>query len=115
MILDLSPSSLLCHEEVEENQVHELCARIVAEGGIKTPLLVDYKTYVVLDGHHRLQVAKTLNLVSIPCQMVNYDNDAMVQLASWKENVRLTKQDVLDAAFSGRLLPAKTSRHTFNA
>lgn len=102
---DLKP-----HEEIEESRVTELIARIKKEGVVREAVLVDYKTLIVLDGHHRVEALKRLGCKLAPVLLVDYDSDC-VSISSWRDNITVTKEDVKKAGLTGRLMPPKTSRH----
>jgi ParB-like chromosome segregation protein Spo0J len=98
------------HEDVVEGRVRGLADQILLDGFIRYPILVDSRTLVVLDGHHRLAVAKLLGLRFIPAILVDYDGDC-VSVSSWKDGVTVTKDMVREHGLKGNLMPPKTSRH----
>ena len=98
------------HEDVVEGRVRGLADQILLDGFIRYPILVDSKTLVVLDGHHRLAVAKLLGLRFIPAILVDYDGDC-VSVSSWRDGVTVTKDMVREHGLRGNLMPPKTSRH----
>jgi ParB-like chromosome segregation protein Spo0J len=98
------------HEDVVEGRVRELADQILLDGFIRYPILVDSKTLVVLDGHHRLVAAKLLGLRFIPAILVDYDGDC-VSVSSWRDGVTVTKDMVRGHGLKGNLMPPKTSRH----
>jgi ParB-like chromosome segregation protein Spo0J len=98
------------HEDVVEGRVRGLADQILLDGFIRYPILVDSKTLVVLDGHHRLAVAKLLGLRFIPAILVDYDGDC-VSVSSWRDGVTVTKDMVREHGLKGNLMPPKTSRH----
>ena len=77
------------------------------------PLVIDKNTGVILDGHHRHQVALRLNLLCLPCVLVDYTGDDTVELDVWPNCGRdsISKKEVIDAGLLGNLFPPKTSRH----
>lgn len=110
-VLDLPLVVLKPHEEFSPARVEELTAQVRMDGQIHTPILVDGQTFAVLDGHHRVEVAKRLGLSSITARVLDYVEDDEVVVEAWRDGDEVSKQDVLQAALSGRLLPVKTSRH----
>jgi hypothetical protein len=98
------------HEDVVEGRVRGLADQILLDGFIRYPILVDSKTLVVLDGHHRLAAAKLLGLRFIPAILVDYDGDC-VSVTSWRDGVTVTKDMVREHGLKGNLMPPKTSRH----
>ncbi len=103
-------SDLRPHEFYIEDRVRRLMDEILKDGYIKRPVIVDAKTMTILDGHHRVEVARRLGLGRIPAMLVDYDSEC-VAVDSWKRNIRVTKEVVRRAAETGRLLPPRTSRH----
>ena len=102
---DLKP-----HEEFIEARVQLLIEGLLAEGRQIRPILVDEKTMVILDGHHRVEALKRLGAVFVAALLVDYDSEC-VTVGSWREGVRVTKEDVRRAGLEGRLMPPRTSRH----
>ena len=98
------------HEDVVEGRFRGLADQILLDGFIRYPILVDSRTLVVLDGHHRLAAAKLLGLRFIPAILVDYDGDR-VSVSSWRDGVTVTKDMVREHGLKGNLMPPKTSRH----
>jgi len=101
---------LLPHEKTVPERVSSVARYILAAGYVKYPLLVDLDHLVVLDGHHRLEALKLIGARSAPAFLVDY-RKGYVQVRSFRKEVRVTKELVLQAGLSGRLLEPKTSRH----
>lgn len=101
---------LKVHEEVCWNHLRRLMEEIVRDGVLKRPLLVENRHLIILDGHHRYAVLKTLGASRAPIFPVEYDSPKVV-VSSWRPEVRVTKEMVLEAGLKGKLLPFKTSRH----
>ena len=104
----LRPHELTIHKKVDEleKMTHRWRAYVL-------PLVIDRKTGVILDGHHRHQVALRLNLKCIPCVQVDYQEDNSVELDVWPNCGRdsITKEEVIQAGMHAELLEPKTSRH----
>lgn len=77
---------------------------------LKTPLLVDYSTLIILDGHHRFEVLRIIGAQWAPVFLVDYGSNRIL-VDSWRKGVNVCKRDVLEAGLRERLLPCKTSRH----
>ena len=75
--------------------------------------MVDGATGTILDGHHRFEIARRLDLQCLPCVVVDYLDDDSITLLLWPNSDReaITKDDVIQAGLSGDLMPPKTSRH----
>ena len=114
MKVDLVPVELLRpHEQTIDKKVNELEKMTHRWGAYVLPLVVDERTGVILDGHHRHQVALRLELLSLPCVCVDYLADDTIELEVWPNSSidNLSKEDVINAGLSDTLFPPKTSRH----
>ena len=114
MQVDLIPLEILRpHEFTIPKKVDELEKMTNRWNAYVLPLVVDNKTGVILDGHHRHQVALRLGLQCLPCVQVDYMGDETVELEVWpncgKESI--TKEEVVQAGLQGDLFSPKTSRH----
>ena len=105
--------ALLPHEQVEEHSVDHLEKMTLRWRAYTKPLLVDGRTGTILDGHHRTKVAERMELLCLPCVLVDYLEDDRVTLAVWPNSGydSLEKEEVIQAALSGELFPPNTSRH----
>jgi ParB-like chromosome segregation protein Spo0J len=114
MMVELVPLEILRpHEEVLPKKVDQLEKMTHRWNAYTKPLLIDKLTGTILDGHHRYHVAMRLELLCVPCVLINYLEDDMIELDVWpncgRENV--SKKEVIEAALSGDLFSPKTSRH----
>ena len=98
------------HEKIDERHLECLMDIIVRDGVLIKPLLVDAKTMIILDGHHRYEILKRLGKKYVPVLLVDYDSD-IVDVGSWRKDWTVSKELVRKAGLSGKLLPPKTSRH----
>lgn len=103
---------LVCHERVDKEKVDKLVEELRAKKILKKPVVVDRKTMVILDGHHRCKAFACLGIKKIPCLLVDYFDDS-VELYFRRLEVRnrLMKEVVLSYALSGKLFPMKTTKH----
>lgn len=62
------------HEEVIPDTLLRLTEEIRADRYVKHPVIVDWKTLVVLDGMHRVAAIENLRCRFIPVCLVEYDN-----------------------------------------
>jgi ParB-like chromosome segregation protein Spo0J len=114
MLVELVPLEILRpHEEVLPKKVDQLEKMTHRWNAYTKPLLIDKSTGTILDGHHRYHVAMRLELLCVPCVLINYLEDDAIELDVWpncgRENV--SKKEVIEAALSGDLFSPKTSRH----
>ena len=107
---------LKAHEEIQEKKVIELHEMTLRWGGYTKPLLVDSKTGTILDGHHRFEVGKKLNLELIPAILTDYLNDNGITVTTWPNSKlkSIEKEEVIKMALSGNLFPPKTSKHSLS-
>jgi cysteine synthase/O-phosphoserine sulfhydrylase/cystathionine beta-synthase len=98
------------HEEVDPTHLRKLKERIKSDKILKFAIVVDKNTNVILDGEHRFNSIKELGCKRIPVIYVDYDSPD-IQVQSWKNNLRLTKKDVIKAGLGEKKLPPKTSKH----
>jgi hypothetical protein len=110
----LAPRELLPHEEVDPERVRGLVEEIRRAGAFYPPILVDDRTRVILDGHHRWHAASTMGLQRLPCYCVDYRSDVVVRVMSRRAEIVVTKDDVVATATAGRLFPRKTTRHMYD-
>lgn len=66
------PLALLPTEEVDPSRVEELEAKILSDGRWTEPITAHKDAHFVMDGHHRLTVAKRLNLALLPVVFLGY-------------------------------------------
>ena len=101
------------HEQVIQKKVDQLERMTIRWDAYTKPLLVDGATGTILDGHHRFEIAKRLDLQCLPCVVVDYLYDDSITLLLWPSSDRegITTDDVIQAGLSGDLMPPKTSRH----
>ncbi|MEB3861039.1 MAG: ParB N-terminal domain-containing protein [Desulfurococcales archaeon] len=105
--------SLRPHEEILEDRVERIMRELEEKGVQERPILVDAKTMIILDGHHRTEALRRLGARRIAAVLVDYDSD-LVTVGSWRPEIRVTKDLVRHAGLTGRLLPPRTSRHRVN-
>ncbi|WP_337961893.1 hypothetical protein [Brucella intermedia] len=106
----LSLGVLIPTEEVDANRVIELENQITLSGYWRVPITVHRDALFVMDGHHRLTVAKHLGLNVLPVILLDYDS---VHVEAWRAGETITPETIFAMARSGRKFPCKTTRHTF--
>jgi hypothetical protein len=101
------------HEEVDPEKLQEVEREIRQAGEVREPVLVADSTYVILNGHHRVEALRRLGVLRVPAWVVDYGHPSVVvdpyPGSSFPEPP--TKEDILRRAREGRLYPPKTSRH----
>ncbi len=98
------------HEEYNPEHLEELLAEIKSDGVLKRPIIVDARTKVILDGHHRYNCMKRLGKTHIPVYFVDYWRPE-IEVLPWDNKPPVTKEMVINAGLTGKKLPSKSSRH----
>lgn len=103
-------TALLRHEETLPSHLAELTDEIARDGELRCPILVDRRSLVILDGHHRARALKNLGCVLAPVYLVDY-LDPLIQVLPRRPDIPVTKEAVVRTGLSGIPYPPKTSRH----
>ena len=114
MMVELVPLEVLRpHEQILPKKVDQLEKMTHRWNAYTKPLLIDRVTGTILDGHHRFHVAQRLGLLCVPCVLIDYLEDNLIELDVWPNCGRdeVNKDEVIQAALSGDLFTPKTSRH----
>ena len=98
------------HEQTTDERIKSLSDEIERDGVLKRAIAVDFKTNVILDGHHRLCALLNLNCKKIPVVFFNYD-DPTIRVLPWRKGESVNKEIVRKAGLSGKKLPPKTTKH----
>ncbi len=101
------------HEEIKIKPRDKLLDMTNRWGGFTKPIWVDTHTGALLDGHHRLSVAKELGLKLIPAICLDYLNSELISLELWPNaNIEsVDKADVIEMCLGNELYPPKTTKH----
>ncbi len=113
-IILVDTRELIAHEKVRIRHALYLVLAMLISGRFNAPLLIDSKTKVVLDGHHRCYAAHRLGLKRIPCYPVDYLTDDSIRVYSWQTGLPVEKKEVIKMALSPGVFPHKTTRHEYN-
>lgn len=99
-------------EEFDPERVKELYEKMKSDGVWDVPLIVERKTGLVLDGQHRLEVAKSFGFYKVPVILVNYDE---VQVWSLRKEEKVSCSIVINRILKKcKPYPYKTVKHKFN-
>ena len=71
------------HEEVDPFHFKELMKKMIEDGFQRDPIIVDRESGVVLDGHHRRNILKTLGYSKIASYQVQYMKDDKIRVKTW--------------------------------
>lgn len=75
------------------------------------PIIIDKSNFLVLDGHHRFEIAKRMELKYIPAILVEYKT---IKIWSLRKEELVTHDVVIDKALRRDIYPCKTVKHNFN-
>ncbi len=99
-------------ENFDINRVNELEEKIKKDKYWTVPLIVENKYNMILDGHHRFEVAKRLKLKRVPAIIVDY-NDIMVW--SLRKEIKVSQSIVKRKVINQKsIYPYKTVKHKYN-
>lgn len=88
-----------------------LAKKIQAEGLWTKPVVLDREHHLVMDGQHRMEVARRLELAVIPALIFDY---ADVEVWSLRPgHYTVTAEEITQRALSGEIYPYKTAKHRF--
>jgi hypothetical protein len=106
-------SMLFPHEDVDRGTVELIINDIVENGVVKYPVVVDVRTFIILDGHHRVEALKELGYDYVPVFFVDYAKD-YVDVYPFRKDLPVSKASVIKKVFlSKEVFPHKTTRHVY--
>jgi L-serine kinase (ADP) len=99
------------HEEVLPERVDQFHDFILSYG-LNNPIcipaiIVDISTNVIIDGHHRYYTLRRLGLQEVEMLFIDYRNEDIVV----ESTANITKEVIIEAALSGKLVRPKLTRH----
>src|SRR6478752_1779855 len=100
-------------EEVDAAHVRRLAEEVRRSGQWLAPLPVEEDTGLVMDGNHRLQVARLLGLRRLPCVPLRY-GDQRLRVRCWKTGRPFSLAELQEIVAIPTVLPYKTTRHAFD-
>lgn len=110
---------LLSLDRIQETEEHDLIranqlADAIRELGFWTvPIAIEHSILAIMDGHHRFNAAKLLNLARVPCILMDYGKSG-VTLQSWRSDWDINVDDIFLMLKEGKKFPTKTTRHLFS-
>ena len=104
----LNPKKLNPIEDFDANRVSWLKEKIKKEDKWTVPISVAQEHNLVMDGHHRLQVALSLNLQQIPCFIYSYK---FIKTFSLRKEVKVSSEIIMDNFLNSKIFPYKTAKH----
>lgn len=104
----IAPERLIPTEDINEYRALKLEQHIRTCGRWRMPVFVHKHVLFIMDGHHRLSVAKKLKLERLPVLLLDYDK---VDVFPWRKGEIITPRLIIKMAQSGHRFPYKTTRH----
>ena len=93
-----------------ENRVEWLREKIESEGVWTRPICIDEEHGIVMDGQHRMEVAKKIGLTHIPAILFSH---LEVDFWSLRKNHEVTLESIVTKSLSGNPYPYKTVKYAF--
>lgn len=84
--------------------------KILAERAWLVPLKVERSRRLIMDGHHRFEVAKALGLQRVPAYVFSYDE---VEVFSLRPKIPVSAEIIYQNHGLGVIFPYKTAKHRF--
>src|SRR6185437_9670641 len=110
--VELIDVSTLRHiEGFSARRVTWLAKKISLEGVWKVPLVLDRRNHLVMDGQHRMEVARRLGLSLVPALLYGYDEVEVWSLRPGHYTV--SPAEIVTRTLSGDIYPNKTAKHRF--
>tara|TARA_Y100000589_G_C27197775_1_gene647761 strand:+ start:3780 stop:4157 length:378 start_codon:yes stop_codon:yes gene_type:complete len=107
----INPKKLNPIEEFDENRVNWLLNKIKEEKKWKQPIVIAIEHNLVMDGHHRLEVALRLNCKKVPCYIFSYKE---IKPYSLREDILVNSNLIIDNFLNSVIFPYKTAKHELN-
>jgi hypothetical protein len=85
----LDPRDTIPHEDVVLNKVKDAIISVKETKSIMPPI-VDLRTLIVIDGHHRREAVISMNFRKIPFYLVDYSKDEII-VGKWFRKVLHSK------------------------
>ncbi len=101
---------LRIHEKVDGSDVRALADAILKSGVFSDPIWVSRDSWVILNGHHRVEALRRLGAKRVPAWVFDYHSD-IVHVTHWRRGHPIPKSEVVRRGSEGRPFPPKTTRH----
>ena len=107
----LNPKKLNPIEAFDSNRVDWLRDKIKKDDIWTKPIAIAQEHNLVMDGHHRLQVALELDLTKIPCFIYSYKD---IEPFSLREEEKVSSKIIIENFLKSKIFPYKTAKHNLN-
>jgi len=109
-VVFLDVASLSVIEGHGPKRVLWLKSKIEMEGFWTRPLKVEKTKRLIMDGHHRFEVAKAMGLRLVPAELFTYDE---VNVWTLRPKIKVTSEVIMRNHVKGVVFPYKTAKHSF--
>lgn len=107
-------SDLISHEITIDYELEKFIIRVQESGMVYWPLLVDSKSNLVLDGHHRTEGLTKLNYLNVPVVYIDYTNDDTIQVDTWYPIINIQIDIVIKVMLERGLQITKLENNILN-
>ena len=104
----LNPKKLNPIEDYDPNRVDWLRDKIKKDDIWTKPIAIAQEHNLVMDGHHRLQVALELDLPKIPCFIYSYKD---IEPFSLRKEEKVSSKIIIENFLKSKIFPYKTAKH----
>ncbi|WP_186648128.1 ParB N-terminal domain-containing protein [Fluviispira vulneris] len=108
----IETEKLIPHENIDNDIIYFLSSKILIDGIWTSPVVIDKKTHIIMDGHHRVEAAKRMGVKKIPCYVMNY-GEKYIDVLNWNTNEKFDVNSIYETVLIGKKFPVKTTRHVF--
>ena len=112
-IILINPHELIAHEKVNIFHAIYIYLKMIFSGHFDVPVLIDSRTKIILDGHHRVYAANRLGLKKVPCCVIDYIENTSIQVETRRRDIFINKAEVVKMALSPKVFPDKTTKHVY--
>lgn len=106
-------NKLIPHEDFREDHAVEVLGWFERDGFQLRPIAVhklSEGSFLILDGHHRTEAARRLNLKFVMASVLDYF-DHMIVVESWDNGRVFSKEEIIQLATDGKKVPPKSTKH----
>jgi len=93
-IVFIELSILKPHEEIDLKHLEKLKKRIIKDGYIKDPIIVDKNYNIIIDGHHRVEILKEISCLKAPVHYIDYLSNE-VEIKTWYPAIKMPENEIL--------------------
>lgn len=110
MFIELS--KLKHHEEIDLKHLEKLKKRIIKDGYIKDPIIVDKNYNIIIDGHHRVEILKEISCLKAPVHYIDYLSNE-IKVKTWYPAMKISENEILKI-FNGKISLLKNENNIKN-